>query len=135
MSYIVYEHWNMDFRYYGITCDTTKRWRWGYGYKGQPLGRLMEELRGNTPLGTYWDREVSHSILYKVESRKMAELLESMLIIRNKDKGFGKLVNGNNGAGIKYIKHLELESNEDMLAALTDEYNKEVKANEVVEWG
>ena len=32
--YIVYEHWNCDFRYYGITSDTGSRWRHGYGYKG-----------------------------------------------------------------------------------------------------
>ena len=31
--YIVYEHWNCDFRYYGITNDTGSRWRHGYGYK------------------------------------------------------------------------------------------------------
>ena len=134
MSYIVYEHWNMDFRYYGITCDATKRWKWGYGYKGQPLGKLMDELRGDTPLGTYWSREVSHSVLYKVETKKMAEILESLLIIRNRDKGFGRLINGNNGAGMKYIKHLGLEKDEDILAALTDEYNKEVKANETIQW-
>lgn len=120
----------MDFRYYGITNDTQSRWRYGYGYKGQPLGRLMEELRGDTPLWVYWDREVEHTLLYKVETKKMAELLESMLIIRNKDKGFGVLVNGNRGAGMKYIKHLGLENDEDILAALTEEYNKEKKLNE-----
>ncbi len=128
--YVVYEHWNMDFRYYGITSDTQSRWKWGYGYKGQPLGRLMDELRGDIPLGTYWAKEVEHSLLYKVETKKMAELLESMLIIRNKDKGFGVLVNGNRGAGMKYIKHLELESDEDILTALEDEYNKEKKLND-----
>ena len=90
----------------------------------------MEELRGDTPLWIYWDREVEHTLLYKVETKKMAELLESMLIIRNKDKGFGVLVNGNRGAGMKYIKHLGLENDEDILAALTEEYNKEKKLNE-----
>lgn len=133
--YIVYEHWNMDFRYYGITNDAGSRWRWGYGYKGQPLGRLMDTLRGDTPLWKYWRDEVEHTLVYEVETKKMAELLESMLIIRNKDKGFGQLVNGNRGAGMKYIKHLELESDEAILAALTEEYDKEVKANETVEWG
>ena len=94
----------------------------------------MDELRGDTPLWMYWEREVEHNILYKVETRKMAELLESMLILRNRDKGFGVLVNGNNGAGMKYIKDRDLESVEDMLAALEEEYNKEVRANETIEW-
>lgn len=94
----------------------------------------MEELRGDTPLWMYWDREVGHSVLYKVETRKMAELLESMLILRNKDKGFGVLVNGNNGAGMKYIRDKGLESVEEMLAALEEEYEKEIKANETIEW-
>lgn len=94
----------------------------------------MDELRGDTPLYKYWDREVNHSVLYKVETKKMAEILESLLILRNRNKGFGVCLNGNNGAGMKYIRHLELKTDEEMVSALEEEYNKEMKANEIVEW-
>lgn len=97
----------------------------------------MERLRGELPLWKYWMDCVEHSILYKVETLKEAELLESLLIVRNSKEDLlgGRLMNGNRGAGLKYIEGKEEMTDAELIAALEREYYKEKEKNEMFDFG
>ena len=133
---IVYEHIGDGWRYYGITNDIEARWRNGYGYKGEkgfPQKIRMESCKAGKCLRDYWNEDMEHKILYDNESQKGAELIESLLILRNRKNG--EVLNLNNGAGMKWIKGKEEMGEEELIAALMKEYEKERKANETIEWG
>lgn len=73
------------------------------------------------PLWMYWRDDVEHEILSIEDNRKMAELCESLLIVRNRKRGIS-VVNGNSGGGVKYIEGWQEMSDEELIEALMKEY-------------
>lgn len=83
-DYIVYKHTTPNDKIYiGITKQTTKRrWRNGYGYKGQFFYKAIEKYGWNN---------IKHEILYENLSEKQAKVLEISLIhyYKSNDTNYG----------------------------------------------
>lgn len=95
-NYTIYKHTTPNNKIYiGITKQSVKRrWRNGYGYKGQLFYKAIEKYGWNN---------IKHEILYKNLSEKQAKILEVSLIhyykSNNKDYGYNITIGGDTSEG------------------------------------
>lgn len=85
---------------------------------------MMEAAREEgKSLAQYWAEDMEHEIVGVERNRKMAELVESLLVVRNKGKL--NVVNGNMGGGVKYVEGWQEMTREELVEKLMKEYEKE----------